>query len=78
MALVRYLNLPAHMCSREVSAPNPTIVRYGGEQFVIIGFFFAERHDGIPNGHEPRRILHYVLRTFDGDSSNGLPLEVHG
>lgn len=76
MAQVRYVNLPAHKCSPEVSAPNPTIVRYAGEQFVIIGFFFVNGTDSVSNGHGPGRTLYYFLRTVDGDYSNGLPLDV--
>lgn len=78
VAGVRYVNLPAHMCSPEVSAPNPAIVRYAGEKFSIIGFFFVNGTNGASNGDGPGRTMYYVLRTVDGDFSNGLPLNVRG
>ncbi len=64
-----YLNVPAHVCSNRISEQGRRIAQYRGDEYAIIGFFFARNHSD-----HSRRTLFYILRPFAGDGNVGLHL----
>jgi len=57
-----YLNIPAHSCSPGVSEEGRRFVLYQGEEYAVIGMYFARTH-----GRNGKRTLFYILRPFTGD-----------
>jgi len=54
-----HLNARADECSMATVEHGQRVMRYQGEEYVIIGLYFARGHDG-------HRELFYILRQLNG------------
>ncbi|HZY31474.1 MAG TPA: hypothetical protein VFF86_07510 [Candidatus Methylomirabilis sp.] len=61
-----HLQARADQCSLPVIVQGNRIVSYQGEQYVMLGLYFARNMNG-------NRELYFILRVFDGDARAGRP-----
>ncbi len=54
-------NIPAHYCTSRLSEQGRRIVQYQGDDYVVVGLYFARRHSGNAN-----RTPIYILRPIQG------------
>ncbi len=62
------LNIPAHYCTSRFSEHGRRIVQYQGNQYVVIGLYFASRHNG-----NAERTPVYILRPVQDNGQMGSP-----
>jgi len=65
---VSCFNIPAQYCTSRLSEHGRRIVQYQGDDYVVVGFYFAGRHGGNAN-----RTPTYILRPLHGDGQMGAP-----
>ena len=60
---VVHRNARADRCSRPVAERGQRFVRFQGEEWLILGLYFAHAHNG-------QRELFYILRLHEGDGQS--------
>ncbi len=59
-------NVPAHYCTSRLSEHGRRTVQYQGNEYVVIGLYFASRHSG-----SAERTPVYILRPVHGNGQMG-------
>ncbi len=61
-----YVHARAEQCSFPTTVQGKRLVTYQGDQYVVLGFYFARSMDGF-------RDMYCILRLADGDLRAGKP-----